>query len=429
MIRTHMICELNEGMDGQKVVLAGWVHEVRETAKITFLILRDSTGIAQVIVKKGEVPDGLLKKASLPKESVVVVKGAIRANKESKKGFEIVPSEIIDMNPLSRQVPFEVTGKVPADIDVRLNHRYIDLRRLETSAIFKIESTVLQGFRSFFAEKGFTEIRPPTIVGEATEGGAEVFPVVYFEKEAFLAQSPQLYKQLALVGGMDRVFMIVPVFRAEKSNTTYHLTEVTQMDIEVAFADADDAIRLLSECTKYIIGEVIKRNPEELKLLGSGLKVPEVKVVTFNEAVEALKKKGVTVKEGSDLTREDEEKLEEIYGDAVIVRDYPREVRAFYSMPKEGDKSLTDSYDLIYKGLEISSGAQRIHKPEMLIESLKMKGLNPDNFAFYVDAFRVGAPPHAGWSIGLERFVMKLTGAKNIREASLFPRDRKRLSP
>jgi nondiscriminating aspartyl-tRNA synthetase len=424
-----MINELNEAMDGKEVILAGWVHEVRETGKITFLILRDSTGIVQLIAKKGEVDDSVLKAMSLPKESVIMVKGIVKKNSEAKKGFEIVPKGITDLNPISAQIPFEVTGKVPADIDVRLNHRYIDLRRLETHAIFRIESTILQSFRNFFAKKGFTEIRPPTIVGEATEGGSEVFPVVYFEKEAFLAQSPQLYKQLALIGGMDKVFMIVPVFRAEKSNTVFHLTEVTQMDIEVAFADADDAVKLLGDCVFYIIKQVVKENQEDLKILGSELTVPKVKVVTYTKAIKELQKKGMTVKNGEDFTREAEQKLQEIYGDAIIMRDYPRDVRAFYSMPKEDNPELTNSYDFMYKGTEISSGAQRIHKPEMLIESLKRKGLNPDNFAFYIDAFRLGAPPHAGWSIGLERFAMKMVNAKNIREASLFPRDRKRLAP
>ncbi len=424
-----MISELSADMDGKEVVLAGWVHEVRETGKITFLLLRDSTGIVQLIGKKGDAGESVMKSMSLPKESVVEVKGTVKRNPEAKKGFEIVPSEIINLNPLSRQIPFEVTGKVPAEIDVRLDHRYVDLRRLETSAIFKIESTILQSFREFFVKKRFTEIRPPTIVGEATEGGSEVFQVEYFERKAYLAQSPQLYKQLALVGGMDKVFMIVPVFRAEKSNTSFHLTEVTQMDIEVAFADSNDAMKLLKDCVVYMVKQVNKKNQEELKILGSDLKVPKVKTVSYSTAVSALKRQGEPIKKGEDFTREMEEKMQRIYGDAVIVKDYPRDVRAFYSMPKESDPDLTNSYDFIYKGTEISSGAQRIHNPDMLIESIKRKGLNPDNFAFYIDAFRVGAPPHAGWSIGLERFAMKITGVSNIREASLFPRDRKRLAP
>ena len=428
-MRTHMIKELNESMDGKEVVLAGWVHEVRETAKITFLILRDSTGLVQVIAKKGDISSKLLKELSLPKESVVRIKGIVKKNSEAKKGFEIIPEEIKDLNPLSRQIPFEVTGKVPAEIDVRLNHRYVDIRRLESTAIFKIESTILQSFRNFFIGKDFIEIRTPTLVEAATEGGAEVFSVAYFEREAFLAQSPQFYKQFALVSGLDKVFMIVPVFRAEKSNTVFHLTEATQMDIEIAFADDNDAIALLAEAVVYIIKQVIKNNGDDLKTLGVDLKVPEVKTITYMEALAALNKSGEWLKFGTDIGRDLEEKLQKIYGDGLIVRDYPRDIKAFYSMPKEGSPEIAKGYDFIYKGLEISSGAQRIHLPELLIESIKRKGLNPDSFRFYIDAFRYGAPPHAGWSIGLERFAMKITNSKNIRECSLFPRDRKRLLP
>lgn len=424
-----MINQLNEEMDGKEVVLAGWVHEVRETGKITFLVLRDSTGLVQIIGKKGEVPDELIKSMALPKESVIKVKGTLKKNKEAKKGFEIVLTEITNLNPLAKQIPFEVTGKVPAEIDVRLNHRYVDLRRLESNAIFKIESTILQSFRNFFIEKNFREIRTPTLVEAATEGGADVFSVDYFEKKAFLVQSPQFYKQFALVGGMDKVFMIVPVFRAEKSNTIFHLTESTQMDIEIAFADDNDAVKLLSEVVVYMIKEVIKHNSEDLKTLEVDLQVPDVKIVTYGEALEVLNKNGEQMKIGDDFSREAEAKLQQMYGDGLIIRNYPTALRAFYSMPREENPVFSKSYDFLYKGLEISSGAQRINNPEMLIEAIKKKGLNPKDFEFYIDAFRVGAPPHAGWSIGLERFAMKITGAKNIREVSLFPRDRKRVSP
>jgi aspartyl-tRNA synthetase len=201
------------------------------------------------------------------------------------------------------------------------------------------------------------------------------------------------------------------------------------MDIEVAFADDNDAIALLAEAVVYIIKQVIKNNTDDLKTLGVELKVPDVKIVTYNNALAALNKNGEKLKFGDDFGRDMEEKLQKIYGDGLIVKDYPRAIKAFYSMPKEGSPELAKGYDFIYKGLEISSGAQRIHLPELLIESIKRKGLNPDSFRFYIDAFRYGAPPHAGWSIGLERFAMKITNSKNIRECSLFPRDRKRLLP
>jgi aspartyl-tRNA synthetase len=429
MIRTHYVSELSAAMDGQEVTLAGWVHEVRETAKITFLLLRDSSGIVQVVGKAGDVDERLIKAMSLPKESVISVKGVVKASSEAKKGFEIIPREIIDLNPLSVQIPFEVTGKVPADIDVRLNHRHVDMRRRETLAIFKIQSTVLGAFVSFFSKRGFIQIRTPVIIAEASEGGSELFQVKYFERDAYLAQSPQLYKQLALIGGFDKVMMVVPVFRAEKSNTVYHTTELTQMDIEIAFADADDAISLLSKCFTYILKEVKGKNAGELEILGAKLEIPKVKVITYSNVIKKLKAKGYPIEFGHDFSREHEASLEELFGEAVIVRDFPTATRAFYSMPKDDNPELTDSFDLIYKGLEISSGARRIHNYEMLIGALKRKGLDPEKFGFYIDAFRCGAPPHAGWSIGLERLTMRITGAKNIREASLFPRDRKRLTP
>jgi nondiscriminating aspartyl-tRNA synthetase len=429
MIRTHYVKEITSALDGKTVTVAGWVHEVRDTAKIKFLILRDTTGTLQVIGKKGVTNEDVIKIMSLPKESVVRITGVVKASGEAKAGFEIMPDEVEDLNPLSINIPFEVTGKVPVDLDVRLNYRYIDLRRTEPTAIFKIESTVLNGFRNSVSGMGFEEIRTPSMIAEASEGGSDLFPIAYFEKAAYLAQSPQLYKQLAIIGGMDRVYMIMPVFRAEKSNTVYHLTESTQMDIEMAFANSDDVIKVLSETVLSIIRKVKEENKRELEIVKADLKVPEVKIVTYSEAVDKLKTKGFEIEFGHDISRGHETALQKIYGDAVIVRDFPASLRAFYSMPKEDNPELTHSFDFIYKGLEITSGAQRIHKPDMLIKSLEKKGLNPKHFDFYINAFRCGAPPHSGWSIGLERLTMQITGAQNIRESSLFPRDRKRLTP
>lgn len=429
LLRTHFIEELNASMDGKEVALSGWVHEIRELGKMTFLLLRDVTGIVQVIGKKGVTEASLMDQMSLPKESVVRIVGTVKANPEAKVGFEIAIKEIENLNPISAKIPFEVTGKVPVEMDVRLNYRYIDLRRQQTEAIFKIESTIMSSFREILLGKHFFEIRTPSIVAEATEGGSELFPVQYFESKAFLAQSPQLYKQLAVIGGLDRVFTITPVFRAEKSNDVYHLNEVTQMDIEMAFADHQDVISILIETVTGIIKEVKAKNAKDLEILNVNLEVPETKVVTYNEAVEAMKAKSSNIKFGDDFTREDEKMINELYGDAVVVTEYPGSIRAFYSMPNDKNPELSNSFDFIYKGMEISSGAQRIHLPELLIEAIKKKGMDPKAFDFYINAFRCGAPPHAGWSIGLERLAMKITGMDNIRECALFPRDRKRLTP
>ncbi len=430
MLSTNLIGELTKEMADREVRLCGWVHEVRELGKLTFLILRDSTGTVQIVAKSGVTDPQLIKGMSLPKESVIRIAGTVKLNAQARAGFEIVPKEIENLNPLSTRIPFEVTGKVPADLDVRLNYRYIDLRRLETAAVFNIQSTILSSFRDTFVRLGFREIRTPSIVAEATEGGAELFPIQYFEMKAYLAQSPQLYKQLAIIGGMDRVFIVTPVFRAEKSNTTFHLTESTQMDIEMGFATGDDAVAALSAVVKNIISDVIQKNKRDLETLGvKDLKVPDVKIMTYTELVRALQAAGAKITIGEDISRENEEMVYKLYGDAVIVRGYPTSVRAFYSMPKPDNPELTDSYDLIYKGLEISSGAQRIHDPEMLTEAIRKRGMDPKNFEFYINAFRCGAPPHAGWSIGLERLTMKICNLKNIRDSSLFPRDRKRIAP
>ena len=416
-------------MDGKEVILAGWVNEIRETSKITFLILRDMEGTAQVIGKRGATPDDVITKMALPKESVVLVKGIVSANKESRDGYEIVARDVIDLNPVSRIIPFEVTGKVPAEMDVRLDNRHIDLRRKEPSAIFNIESTIIDSFVRITSKNGFRHIRTPSIIEDASEGGAEVFKLKYFERDAFLAQSPQLYKQLAVIGGIEKVAMIMPVFRAEKSNTVSHLNEITQMDIEMAFADADDAITMLVSTVRGIVEMIIERNSADLETLGIKLSLPEAKIITYADAVRKLSESGHKIEMGADFSREHELAISGIFGDAVIVRDYPTKVRAFYSMPKKENPEISESFDYIYKGVEISSGAKRINDADGLIKALQSRGIETAPFEFYINAFRCGAPPHSGWSIGLERFTMQITGAKNIRECSMFPRDRKRLVP
>ena len=277
---------------------------------------------------------------------------------------------------------------------------------------------------------GFQEIHPTHIVAAASEGGTEVFPVQYFEQQAFLAQSPQLYKQLAVVGGIDKVMITSPVWRAEKHHTTTHLNEVIQMDVEMGFADDADGMDTLSEVTLSILKRVAECK-EELDLLKTEINVPtEIKRYTYTEIIDKMNSEGEKIEWGEDFSKEQEKK---IYGfleeELFIIHDWPTMSRAFYSMPREDNPKVCKAYDLLYKGLEISSGAQRTHTPELLEEQLKMRDLDPQNFKFYVDAFRVGAPPHAGWSIGLERITMQATGMPNIRECMMFPRDRTRVHP
>ncbi|MGC8479343.1 MAG: aspartate--tRNA(Asn) ligase [Candidatus Micrarchaeia archaeon] len=427
--RTNYISDIDNTLIGKKIKISGWVHEVRDIGHIIFLLIRDNTGIIQVTAKKGVTDDEVMKSLLLPKESVVSLTGTVVENKQAKMGIELLPTDIKNLNPITSTIPFEVTGKVPADLDVRLNFRYIDLRRAQSTSIFKIESTVLKTFRKTLEKEGFLEIRTPSIVKEATEGGTELFKLQYFESDAYLAQSPQLYKQLTVIGGFDRVFMVAPVFRAEKHNTLFHLNEITQMDVEMGFSDHNDAIKILKKSVLKIIEAVKKENTKELEILNVELAAGKIKEITYKKAIEELSKNGSKISYGDDFSKEDEINLSKIFGDLLVVKEYPTNIRAFYSMPNQKDPTLSNSFDFIYKGLELSSGAQRIHIPELLEEALVKRGNNPRAFDFYINAFRNGAPPHAGWSIGLERFVMKLTNSQNIRECVLFPRDRTRLIP
>ncbi|MCK4319269.1 aspartate--tRNA(Asn) ligase [Candidatus Micrarchaeota archaeon] len=427
MMREQYIKEAKEKKG--KVHIAGWVHEIRDIGKLVFVQLRDRTGILQITAKKGIVPDAEFEKLKRNKEDVIEVFGEIKENKIAPDGVELVPEKVTVLSMVEKKLPIDPTGVVPSDLDTRLSYRYIDLRKPEITAIFNLKSEIIRSFRNTVYKEDFVEIHPTSIVAAATEGGTEVFPIEYFENKAFLAQSPQLYKQLAVVGGFDKVSITTPVFRAEKHNTSMHLNEVVQMDVEMGFADDKDAMDMLAKVSIAILEKV--RDMEELKVLNTSVEVPkEVKRYTYTKVVELLNENNMKMEWGEDLSKEAEKKITEILGEELFfVHDWPTSSRAFYSMPREDNPEVCKAYDLLYRGMEVASGAQRIHVPSLLEEQLKKKGLDPADFEFYINAFRVGAPPHAGWSIGLERMTMMITGMKNIRECMLFPRDRTRLHP
>lgn len=429
LFKSHNISSLKHFV-GQGVVISGWVHETRDIGKIKFVLVRDSTGIVQVTAKKGVVPDSVLASLDFGKEDVVSVSGKVTEMKNAPGGIELIPQKAELLSKVERKLPIDVTEKIQSELDVRLDYRYIDLRRKPVRAMFDIVSCIPKAFREKVTELGFQEIRPPCIVASSTEGGSNLFPIIYFEREAFLSQSPQLYKQMAVIGGIEKVFMTTPAFRAEKHNTSFHLNEVLQMDVEMAFADHHGAMDVLSQVALHVVNRVSEQCSEQLKVLGIELKPQtEVAKLSYDHAVTMLQKE-FSFEWGNDFAREHEEALCRLAGkEFVLVYDFPTMARAFYSMPDENDESKCKAFDLLYKGTEISSGAQRIHVPEILINQLKKRGLNPDNFEYYINAFRYGAPPHAGWSIGLERFAMKIAGVSNIREVALFPRDRTRLVP
>lgn len=428
--RTHYVGDAKKAA-GQRVQVGGWVHDFRDLGRLKFVLVRDITGILQVTMKKGAVDDALLAAVKANKEDVVSFSGTIKENKIAPDGVELVPDGFELLNRVERKLPVDPTGVVPTDIDVRLDNRYLDLRRKEAALIFRVKSAAVRAYREKLSSLGFTEIQTSAITGAATEGGADVFALQYFENKAYLVQSPQLYKQMAVIGGLDRVMMTVPIFRAEKHNTTTHLNEVTALDGEMGFADHNDAMDVLEAAVLHMLATVKKELGAEMAPLWGEVVVPQkVPRYTYAGLVEKLNANGMEMKHGWDFTKEAEKKLHEILGDELyFIQDWPAEIRAFYSMPDAQNPSVCHAFDLMYRGLEISSGAKRIHAPAMLEEALRKRGLDPHNFAFYVDAFRMGAPPHAGWGLGLERFVMKLCRQENIRECMMFPRDRTRLMP
>ncbi|MCX8199927.1 MAG: aspartate--tRNA(Asn) ligase [Candidatus Micrarchaeota archaeon] len=431
-MRSHYVSDAARLSDGTEVTLGGWLHEVRDIKKIVFAVLRDRSGSIQITAKRGEVPDNVVDALIQPKETVVLVTGKVVHGKGAKAGVEIIPSRVEVVGKVYGKVPFDIADKdkIP-ELDVRLDNRHVDLRRPAVQAIFRVRATVQQAFREYLLSQGFDEIVPTSIVGAATEGGAELFPIVYFDREAFLAQSPQLYKQMAVIGGMDKVFMQCLVYRAEPHSTTTHLNEVYQMDIEMGFADDNTVMDVEEEVLKHILRSVLEKRKEELSLLGAGVSVPQkIPRFTYTQLVDKLRANGEKIEWGDDFSRAHEKMIGELVGsEAYFITKWPTRLRAFYSMPSKDNVEVCNAFDLIYRGLEISSGAQRIHDPDLLVQQIRGRGLNPDNFEFYIRAFRAGAPPHAGWSIGAERLTMKICSLDNIREATLFPRDMSRIFP
>ncbi len=421
----------------QETTIAGWVHEVRDTKNFLFFVLRDKTGKIQVTIKKAGENDLLTKALKLVKEDCIQLKGIAKKSNIANAGIEFVPNELNILGKVEGIVPLDVTGRVPSELETRLDHRSLDLRRDKIKAIFKIKSKVVQEFRNYLASKDFEEVHVPSVLGSSTEGGTELFEIKYFDKKAFLSQSPQLYKQLAVLGGYDKVYITTPVFRAEKHNTLTHLNECLQLDIEMGFADNNDAMQVLADTFIAMLKKASEME-KEMETIGTQVRIPTetVPIVTYKEIIERLQKIGSKTNDGDDLSKDDEKLIYEKLGyEYVIVKDYPTKVRAFYSLPyldgesEYKNKEYCKSYDLIYRGTEISSGAQRIHDPELLTEQIKEKGLNPEDFKGYIDSFRYGSCPHAGWSIGAERITMKICNLENIREAVLWPRDRVRITP
>lgn len=419
---------ISELKKGQKVLLKGWVFEIRELGKTRFLLLRDSSGIIQCVLKQGT--KGFNEELTL--ESVVSIKGKVKnaklTNKElTVKDIEVDISELKVLNK-AEELPIQVNEKtITTGLDKRLDYRSLDIRKPKIKAIFKIQSTMINAFREFFYKEEFIEIQPPGIIATSTEGGTDLFEAKYFERKAYLAQSPQLYKQLGAIS-MERVFSTSPVWRAEKHDTSRHLNEARQMDIECAFYNDIEIMKWLEKVVQNIVKKILKDCPKELELLELKLKVPKAKYLTYKKAIDLLSKKGIKIKYGDDFEPKAERKICSLFPNTIVFTyDWPSELKPFYIWPK--GKGVSGGFDAVYGGIEIASGGQRVHIPDILIKQLKSRELNPEDFKWYIDAFRFGAPEHAGWSIGLERLTQAILSLSNIREGTLFPRDRKRLTP
>ena len=418
---------ITEKDEGKKVTIAGWLYDSRDLGKVRFVIMRDITGEIQVTAHKDKVDEKVFSlMAKTSRESVVVVKGVVKKSARAPGGREIVPETFEVLAEAKDPLAIDVTDFSKTELPKRIDYRFLDLHRRKVQAIFKIQSTMLNAFREYMTSNGTMEAVFPSIISSSSEGGTELYPLQYFEKKAFLSQSCQLYKQM-LACSIEKVFTVFTVWRAEKHNTIRHLNESRQFDFEMAFADEFVVMEELGKVVQFMVKKIIEKNKKELDLLEIKLKVPTTKYMTFHEVAELMKKYKVHVGK-DDLNGESEKKLGEVYPDTIVfVHDWPLAGKPFYIMPK--GKDLSGGFDAIYKGMEISSGGQRVHLPELLIKRLKVKGLNPKDFTAYIDSFRYGAPPHSGFGLGVERLTMVILGLPNIREAVLFPRDRDRLTP
>jgi len=429
--RTHYSVDIGPELDGQEVVVFGWVQEIRDLGGLRFLILQDKTGKVQITIHRHKVASEVVEKAeSLQKQYSIGVKGTVKKMGNAPGGAEIVPNEMRIFSVSKQPLPLDITGRTKAEIDVRLDARVLDLRREENQAIFRVQHAALEAARSFLSKSGFMEVFTPRIIVSATEGGSALFPVAYFTREAFLAQSPQLYKE-QLILDFEKVFEIGPFFRAEESHTRRHLSEFISLDIEQAFATAEDVMKVLEELIHHVCKDVAENCERELKLLKHKIEVPETpfKRFTYDKVLDELEAEGIHIRWGEDIPTPAYRILGKLHTYYYFITDWPTKAKAFYIKPRDDKPELSEGFDLMWHWVELASGGTRIHSKDLLMKRLSEQGLSTESFKTHLQAFDYGMPPHAGWGLGLARLVMVLTGIKNIREAVLFPRDQFRLTP
>ena len=424
--RTHNIEDLTANLIGQNVTLGGWVEDLRKLGKMTFLTLRDVTGITQIIVK-GDLNERL---EEINRQSVVTVKGDVQETKAKDFDFEIKADEITVLAKAIHPLPIDPIGRLESNIDNRLNSRALDLRNQKTASIFKLRHHVLASLRKTLTEKKFIEINTPKIIGSASEGGANLFSLEYFGKTAYLAQSPQLYKEQMTIG-LERVFEIASFYRAEKSHTGRHLSEFTSVDIEAAFMDYTEVMDVLEALVMEVYKYTSENCKEEQECIGHEIKVPSspFERITYSQVVDELNAVGEKIEFGDDLLDSHLRIVGEKHPGFFFLTDWPLKLKPFYIREKDEDPTLSRSFDLQYGYLELSSGGTRLHDSAILKNRLKEQGLDPAQFSDHLEAFDWGMPPHAGWGLGLERLLTTMIGIDNVREVVLYPRDPDRLTP
>ncbi len=429
--RSHTSVDLSPHLDGKTVTIMGWVSSIRRQGGITFIILQDKDGIVQVTISKDKSSEKIFEKIKdLSLHSIIAVMGKVKSTVKAPQGAEIIPEDIRVLNISTKNPPFSVySGKLP-NIDKRLDIRSFELRRPKPRAIFRLRHKVLASIRDYLSNNGYLEVQTPKIIASATEGGATLFPVLYYDKEAFLAQSPQLYKE-QLTMCFEKVFEIGPIFRAEPSRTLKHLAEVISVDVEEAYVSYLDVMKNLENLVHHTLKSVAEKCKDEIKELGITIKLPTLpfKRYTYSEVLDILGEKGTNIIWGDDLSTAALKKIGEICNDYYYIIDWPTSSKPFYIKPKEDNPKLCEAFDLMASSLELSSGGTRISSKRKLTKRLKEQGLKPRMFEYHLKLFDYGMPPHAGFGLGLDRLMMTIIHEENIREVTLFPRDRLRLTP
>lgn len=429
--RTHYSKNIDTSLNGKEVIIVGWVSSIREHSNVKFLTLNDRFGNIQVILKKNEYPASLTSEIPKIKEHAsIAIRGKVRSEPKAPNGIEIIPVEFKILSLANKNSPIVIQSRKGIGIDTRLDLRAIDLRRPYLQSIFSIRYTVLNSCREFLRKEGFIEVNTPKIIATATEGGATLFPIFYYDREAFLTQSPQLYKE-QLTMAFENVFEIGPIFRAEPSRTNRHLSEATSIDIEKAYAEYNEVMEILESMIHYVWDEVKDKNKSNLQYLK--IKLPDISFpfqrYRYSDLIEKLQNVGESIEWGDDISQQ---RLRNLHDKGIknfyFIIDWPTSIKPFYVKPKSTGTEC-ESFDLMYENLELSSGSTRIHDKSELVERMKKQGLNIDAFDFHLRVFDYGMPPHAGFGLGLERLLMSICGVDNIRDVVLFPRDIDRLSP